>query len=222
MIEHISRWIGEETLVGDNYEGPEADPYKIQLRSVKRAVVASFMEQLVNVYANDKECSCMVAKPDCGCFTIVNNHVPNRISPVHLMAARLYFGSTSNKIKDKKQAMRMLHTRILWENTRDPMIMRNAALLKLKTATWGAEADAALIKLSKRIKLDVVQVESEEQTDLFDDSDDEADLAANMGGVRVDSQKSRTQPYNVNQGSFESELHNFLNLPGVHFVKCKN
>ena len=223
MVQHISRWIGEEPLVGDEYDGPSADPYKVQLRAVKRACVVSLMEQMVNVYANDSICTCSSEKADCGCFTITNNRVPNRMSQVHLMAIRLYYGSTSSGISDKKRAMRMLQTRILWENTSDPVIVRNAALLKLKTATWGAEADEALNKLSSLLDLDVVPVESEEPTDLFDDSDDEAELAENLDDIQVNSQKSRTQqPYNVNQGSIESELHKFLNLPGDHFVKCKS
>ena len=75
MVQHISRWIGEEPLVGDEYDGPLADPYKVQLRAVKRACVVSLMEQMVNVYANDKICTCATEKADCGCFTITNNHV---------------------------------------------------------------------------------------------------------------------------------------------------
>ena len=222
MVQHISRWIGEEPLVGADYDGPLADPYKVQLRALKRACVVALMEQMVNVYANDAVCTCLSEKADCGCFTITNNNVPNRMSQVHLLAARLYYGSTSSKIADKKRAMRMLQTRTLWENTSDPVIIRNAALLKLKTATWGAEADAALTKLSSLLNLDVVQVESEEPTDVFDDSDDEAELAAHLDDIQVNSQTSKTQqPYNVNQSSIESELHKFLNLPGDHFVKCK-
>ena len=222
MMEHISRWVGEEPLVGDDYDGPSSDAYKVQLRAVKRAAVASMMEQMVNVYANDKDCICEVKRADCRCFTVENNRVPNRVSETNLMTARLYFGSTSSGV-DKRRNMRMLHTRTLWNNTSDPMIMRNAALLKLKTANWASEADAALLKLSRLLKLDVVPVQSEEQTDLFQDSDDEADLADRIDDVQVDSQRqfSRTQPYNVNQGSVESELSKFLNLPGDHFVKCK-
>ena len=223
MFEHISRWIGEEPLVGDDYDGLSPDAYKVQLRAVKQAAVASMMEQMVNVYANGKDCFCEIKRADCGCFTVENNHVPNRVSEIHLMAARLYFGSTSSGISDKKRNMRMLQTRILWNNTSDPMIMRNAALLNLKTAKWAAEADAALCKLSRLLNLDVVPVQSEEQTDLFQDSDDEAELTDRIDDVQVDSQRqtSRTQPYNVNQGSLESELSKFLSLPGDHFVKCK-
>ena len=223
MFEHISRWVGEEPLVVDDYDGPSSDAYKVLLRAVKQATVASMMEQMVNAYANKKDCFCETKRADCGCFTVENNHVPNRVSEIHLMAARLYFGSTSSNFSDNKRNMRMLHTRTLWNNTSDPMIMRNAALLKLKTANWASEADAALCKLSRLLNLDVVPVQSEEPTDLFQDSDDEAELADQIDDVQVDSQRqtSRTQPYNVNQGSLESELRKFLSLPGDHFVKCK-
>ena len=222
MIIHISRWIGEEPLVGDDYDGPSPDPYKVQLRNAKRAVVASLMEQMVNVYANNKHCGCRTKRADCQCFTVTNNHVPNRISEVHLMAARLYFSSTSTGIPDQKRNMRMLQTRILWENTKDPMIMRNAALLKLKTLNWAAEADAALSKLSRLLNIDVVPVQSEEPTDLFQDIDDDAELADDLNDMSVGSQRSRTQPYDVSQGSIESEIKDFLSLPGDHFVKCKS
>ena len=52
MVQHISWWIGEEKLVGSEFDGPDADSFKIQMRAVKRACCVAFMEQMVNCYAD--------------------------------------------------------------------------------------------------------------------------------------------------------------------------
>ena len=217
MFQHISFWIGEESMTGDEYED---NPLKIQLRSVKRAVVCSMMEQMVNCYANGNDCLCEVKKVDCKCFTVTNNNVPNRISDLHLMAARLNYGFSTRNAKDIKQSMRMHQTRILWKNSDDPVIIRNANLLYLKTESWAARADEGLSKLGTLLHLDVVQVESEQQTTLFDDSDEEFSAELDNLAVRADPIAS-TQPYNVDQRSVEKEIHEMLKLPGDHFVKCE-
>ena len=221
MIQHISAWIGEEKLVGRDYDGPFADPFKVQLRSVKRACCVALMEQMVNVYADDADCFCHDKRPDCECFTRENNRVPNRISKFHLMAARLYFGSTTSNWTNKKHAMRMRETRIYWENTGDLVLKRNAALLKLKTEDWGKQADDALVHLGKLMKLDVVQVENEAQSDLFDDSDEET-VVAEFGSLDVGRlQTQQAGAYNVTDGSIEKEIENFLKQPSAHFADCK-
>ena len=226
MIQYISQWIGEEKLVGPEYDGPEPDLFKVELRAVKRSCVASMMEQMVNCFADGSECLHYDAPADCDCFTVVNNRVPIRISKAHLMAYRLYFGS-SNNFANKKKSMRMTQTRNLWSNTGDLVIKRNAALLKLKTEEWGSDADAALIHLGNLLNFDVVQVETEAQTDLSDDSDDESAVAVHFSGLGVDQERNnRTQQptsttYNVNEGSIQNEITKFLNLPPSHFVECK-
>ena len=227
MIQYISEWIGEEKLVGPEYDGPEPDLFKVQLRAVKRSCVVSMMEQMVNCFANDNECNHYDASAECECFTVVNRRVPNRISKAHLMAYRLYFGS-SNNFANKKKSMRMTQTRNLWTNTSDLVIKRNAALLKLKTEDWGSTADAALIHLGNLLNFDVVQVETEAQTDLFDDSDDESAVAVHFSGLGVGQERNNQtqQPtsttYNVNDGSIQNEITKFLNLPASHFVECKS
>ena len=219
MIQHISFWIGEEPLTGDDFE---ANPLKVQLRAVKRAVVCSMMEQMVNCYANDNDCNCEYETADCTCFVVVNNHVPNRVSDLHLMAARLHYGSSTSNAKNPKASMRMQQTRILWKNTEDRVIVRNAALLYAKTEFWAAKADAGLCKLGTLMNLDVVEVQSEEQTTLFDDSDEESSVTADLENMNVASQSvSSTQIYNVDQGSVEKEIQKMLKLPGDHFVKCE-
>jgi len=218
MIQHISFWIGEEPLTADVVEG---NPLKVQVRAVKRAVVCSMMEQMVNCYANDNECTCEFEAPDCTCFVVVNNHVPNRVSDLHLMAARLHYGSSTSNARNLKASMRMQQTRILWKNTEDRVIIRNAALLYAKTELWAARADAGLTKLGTLLNLDIVEVESEEQTTLFDDSDEES-VTADLENMNVASTSaSSTQIYNVDQGSVEKEIQKMLKLPGDHFVKCE-
>ena len=147
MVEHISAWIGEEKLTGPEYEGHTADPYKVQLRAVKRAACITLMEQMTQYYANDKDCFCPEKTADCRCFTVYSYNVPLRVSKLHLMAARLNFGSSSNNLP-LKYSMRMQQTRILWTNTGDLVCCRNAALLKLKTKHWGETADQALTHLA--------------------------------------------------------------------------
>ena len=229
MVQFISQWIGEEKLVGSEYDGPDADPYKVILRAVKRSCVISMMEQMVNCFADDSECNHYDAAVDCNCFTVVNNRVPNRMSKAHLMAYRLYYGS-SNNFANKKKSMRMTQTRTLWGNTGDLVIKRNAALLKVKTEEWGRIADDALIHLGNLLKFDVVQVETEAQTNLFDDSDDESGVAVNFADLGVDQERnnrtqqpsSSTSTYNVNEGSIQNEITKFLKLPPSHFVECES
>ena len=218
MIQHISFWIGEEPLTADVVEG---NPLKVQVRAVKRAVVCSMMEQMVNCYANDNECTCEFEAVDCTCFVVVNNHVPNRVSDLHLMAARLHYGSSTSNARNLKASMRMQQTRILWKNTEDRVIIRNAALLYAKTELWAARADAGLTKLGTLLNLDIVEVQSEEQTTLFDDSDEES-VTADLENMNVASTSaSSTQIYNVDQGSVEKEIQKMLKLPGDHFVQCE-
>lgn len=219
MIQHISFWIGEEPLTDDDVEG---NPLKVQVRKVKRAVVCSMMEQMVNCYANDKECNCEFEAVDCTCFVVVNNRVPNRVSELHLMAARLHYGSSTNNAKNPKASMRMQQTRILWKNTGDRVMIRNAALLYAKTERWAARADAGLSKLGTLLNLDIVEVQSEEKTTLFDDSDEESSVTADLENMNVASTSATsTQIYNVDQGSVEKEIQKMLKLPGDHFVKCE-
>ena len=224
MIKHISWWIGEEKLNGPEYDGPNADPYKVQLRLMKRSTVCALMEQMVQMFADDDPCLCTDKKPDCACFTRINNNVPLRVSNLHLMAARLYFGSTTTNWTNKKHALRMRETRILWENSQDFVICRNAALLKLKTEDWGKDADEALTHLGNLLDFDVVQVENDARTNLFDDSDEETPVAVqfgNLGVNRAQTQQPRGATYNVNDASIESEIQKFLMQPSNHFALCK-
>ena len=225
MVKHVSWWIGEEKLIGPEYDGPDADPYKIQLRAVKRACVAGLMEQMVQTYANEEDCFCSGRPSVCDCFTRVNNHVPKRVSRLHLMAARLFYGSTTSNWLNKKCALRMRETRILWENTGDIVICRNAALLKQKTEDWGKIADEGLIHLGNLLQFDVVRTESEAQTNLFDDSDEESPVAhfGNLGINRAQNQTQQpgTSAYNVNDASIESEIQKFLMQQSNHFASCK-
>ena len=225
MVQYISEWIGEEKLSGEEYDGDNPDPYKVQLRAVKRACVVALMEQMTNTYANDKSCFCHDKSPDCACFTEINNHVPNRVSKLHLMSARLYYGSTTSNWADKKHAMRMMQTRIYWMNTDDLVIKRNAALLKLKTKDWGKIADDALSHLCNLLKFDVVQVESTEaQYDLFNESDDEEGIQASFGNLEVErnqTQRPSAGLYDVNENSIENEIQKFFKQPNSHFVECK-
>ena len=91
--------------------------------------------------------------------------------------------------------------------------MRNAKLLKLKTETWAAEADSALINLASILKLDVVESVQEQlsSTNIFDDSGDEGD---SMDDFQIQ------QSQNSNN-SIESEIKSFLSQSPDHFVKCK-
>ena len=222
MVEHISAWIGEEKLTGPDYEGESADPYKIQLRAVKRAACITLMEQMTQCYANDSDCYCHDQKADCDCFTIDSLNVPKRVSKLDLMAARLYFGSSSKNIPTK-YSMRMQQTRIHWTNTGDIVCCRNAALLKLKTKNWGEEADRALIHLANLLQFDVVQTEAEAQSDLFDDSDDE-NIGLDFNSLNVGARRNnQTQmnAYDVSDGSIEREIQKFLNQNSSHFVECK-
>ena len=233
MIQHISSWIGEEKLVGDEYDGPDANLLKKQMRLVKRACCAGLMEQMVNVYAGPEDCYCYDKKVDCACFTHVNNSVPNRVSRLHLMALRLYFGATGHNWANKKQAMRMRETRIHWENTGDFVLKRNAALLFLKTEDWGERADDALKHLCNLMNFNVVQTEEEAPSHLFDDVP-ERSVAVNFGNLAVGSNQTRQQQdqqaqtqqprssaYNVAQAGIESEIQNFLMQPAAHFANCK-
>lgn len=228
MVQHISWWIGEEKLVGSEFDGPDADPFKIQMRAVKRACCVAFMEQMVNCYADGEDCLCNEKTADCTCFTHSSNRVQNRVSKIHLMAARLYYGSTTSNWTNKKQAMRMRETRIHWENTGDLVLKRNAALLKLKTADWGKIADDALIHLGNLMRLDVVRVETEAHSNLFDDSDEET-VSVEFGQLDVgrnqsqqpQTQQPHTSAYNVADGGIENEIKNFLKQRSAHFADCK-
>ena len=228
MIQHISAWIGEERLDGPEYEGIDADPYKIQMRAVKRACVCALMEQMVNIIANDNDCFCNDQRVDCKCFAVENNNVPCRISKLHLMAARLYYGSTTSNWADKKQAMRMMQTRTYWMNTHDVVICRNAALLKLRTKDWGRRADDALSNLCNLLNFDVVPVEATPaQYDFFNESDDESAIAAPFGDLQVQRNRNQTQThvrgmYDVTENSIDNEIQKFLNQPNCHFVECKS
>ena len=225
MVKHVSWWIGEEKLVGSDYDGPDADPYKIQLRAIKRACVAGLMEQMVQKYANEDDCFCPGRPSVCACFTQVNHHVPKRVSRLHLMAARLFYGSTTSNWMNKKYALRMRETRILWENTGDIVICRNAALLKQETEDWGKIADEGLTHLGNLLQFDVVRTESEAQTDLFDDSDEESPVASfgNLDLTRAQNQTQQpsTSAYNVNDASIDSEIQKFLMQKSNHFASCK-
>lgn len=225
MVQYISEWIGEEKLSGEEYDGDNPDPYKVQLRAVKRACVVAFMEQMTNTFANDNSCFCPEKSSDCPCFVEVNNYVPNRISKLHLMSARLYYGSTTSNWPDKKHAMRMMQTRTYWMNTDDIVIQRNAALLKLKTKEWGKIADDALSHLCNLLKFDVVQVEAAEaQCDFFNESDDESGIQVPFGNLEVgrnQTQRPSAGLYDVNENSIDNEIQKFLNQPNSHFVECK-
>lgn len=226
MIQHISFWIGEEKLTGPDYDGPNADPYKVQLRAIKRSCVVSIMEQVVNCHADDSECWHFEGPVDCECFTVTNNRIPNRISKAHLMAWRLHFGASNNNFVDKDKSMRMTHVRRLWCNTDDIVMKRNAALLYLKTEDWGRLADDALIRLGNLLRFDVVQVESEARTSDYDDSGDEGAVAAEFGELEVgEARANRTQQassYNVNEGSIKNEILKFLKQNPSHFRDCKS
>ena len=223
MVEHVSAWIGEEKLTGPEYDGPTADPLKVHLRSMKRSVCVTLMEQMTQYYANDKPCICYERKADCDCITIKNGKVPLRVSKLDLMAYRLYFGSSSNNLP-LPYSMRMQQTRVHWMNTDDLVCKRNAALLKLKTKNWGEDADKALTHLANLLEFDVVQTETEARSDLFDDSDDEnvAYEFENMGvGANRSNSTQAASAYDVSDGSIAREIQKFLKQKSSHFVDCK-
>ena len=78
------------------------------------------------------------------------------------------------------------------------------------------------------MRLDVVQVETEAHSDLFDDSDEET-VAVEFGQLDVGRNKSQQpqtqQPhssaYNVADGGIENEIKNFLKQRSAHFADCK-
>ena len=81
MIEWISKWIGSD--VPDNSQ--KGLPIYIERRNMKRALVCAVMDQLVQSHCNGKECDCAPPfRPDCSCFTEVNNSVPTRIRRVSI------------------------------------------------------------------------------------------------------------------------------------------
>lgn len=225
MVEHISVWVGEERLDGPEYDGENPDPYKVQLREVKRSCVIALMEQMVNTFANANDCFCHEKSVECACFTEVNNRVPNRISKLHLMAARLYYGSTISNWMDKKLAMRMSQTRINWMNTYDLVICRNADLLKLKTKDWGRIADEALSHLANLLNFDVVPVEiTPAQSNLLCEPDDESAISVPFGAMQVErnqTQRPGRGMYDVSENSIDNEIQKFLSQPNCHFIECK-
>ena len=223
MVEHVSAWIGEEKLTGPDYDGDSPDALKVHLRAIKRSVCVTLMEQMTQYYANDNPCFCPEKKSDCECFTVKNGHVPLRVSKLDLMAYRLYFGSSSNNLP-LQYSMRMQQTRVHWMNTDDLVCKRNAALLKLKTKSWGETADQALTHLANLLDFDVVQTETEARSDLFDDSDDE-NVAYEFGNMGVGNNRNNltqaASAYDVTDGSIAREIEKFLKQKSSHFVDCK-
>ena len=152
MVTHLSKWIGEEPLVGDQYDPSsiEFSAEKNELKKIKRAVCAAICEQLFQYYANDNSCTCDhgPGHPQCKCF-LVKTKVPLRVSEVDLAAWRLNFGNTAPNTK----LLRLRTVRLYWMNTQDVVIQRCANILKKETKSWGALADAALEKIATMLSL---------------------------------------------------------------------
>ena len=146
-------WIGEEPLVGAEYDpsSPDFNPKKNEMRNIKRAVCASICEQLFQCYANAKECYCSHGSesPQCKCFLVTSNRVPVRVSDIELAAWRLNFSNTAPNTK----LLRLRTVHLYWMNSQDVVIQRCATLLKRNTKSWSAQADAALEKIGTMLSL---------------------------------------------------------------------
>ena len=220
MIEWLSRWIGSD--VPDEHQ--KGLPIYIERRNMKRSVVCAINEQCINAYCNDKECDCSPPyKPDCRCFTEVNERVPLRISEMHLMAHRLDYASNLQN-KNQNESLRMRTTRLYWMQSQDFVIQRNAQLLKMETEDWGRKADRALTKLANLLDFNVVAHDPivSPGANVFVDSDDEnSSLAVNFDSVRI-GQMNQTQPYNPIEASIEGEIRKFLKQHHEHYIECKS
>ena len=194
---HLVKWISEAESRNSRAS--------LELSNHKRALMASISEQLIRCYISaDKK-------------KISNRNVPWRLSPMSLIANRLYFLNSNAQARNIEENMRFREMRLYLADSKDEIIQKYAEIFKEETKTFARLADEEIVKLGEILELDSVAPTPEEHPTenlLADDEEDDFDDLANMDSVR-------SALYDVNNSSLAVELRNYNSQSFVHFNDCK-
>ena len=192
---HLVKWISETESRNSRIS--------IELSNHKRALMASISEQLIRCYISaDKK-------------KIVNKNVPWRMSPMSLIANRLYFLNSNAQARNIDENMRFREMRLYLAGSKDEIIQKYADAFKEETKSYATLADEEIVKLGEILELDAVIPEEHPTENLLaDDEEDDSDDPTNMESVR-------SALYDVNNSSLATELKNYNSQSFAHFNDCK-